>query len=907
MLTILYTLIIYPLIQIIELVYLFAYRVFDNHVTAILGVSLAVSICTLPLYFIAEKHQQAERTIQKQLKPKIDRIKAVYKGDEQYLILSTYYRQNNYHPVFALRTTFSLLIQIPFFIAAYSYLSNLSAIQGISFLLIKDLGKPDRLLQFMVNSTFIYINVLPIIMTLINCIAGAIYTKGFSNNEKIQLYVMALIFLVLLYNSPSALVLYWTLNNIFSLIKNIFQKLKNKRKIIYAILIIFTIFIDIYIIFIKVSSNILKKGLACIALSFILFLPLFDKYILKIRHKEKYVNDYPIVYILMPLIILFFLTGIIIPGMLIASSVQDFSFIENYTTPFPFILQTTIQAAGLFLLWPLILYFFFGKKSNAPFIIIFTCLSFCSLINAFLIQENFGFITVSMLFSDPKPFYSDYKLSIINGLLLIAVPIIVIYLFKSKKKFILLSAQIVVLMALFGLSLFSFIRINNDFSSILKERDFADNDSNMIQPLFSLSRNSNNVLLIMLDKAVSGYIPYILDEKPELYQFLKDFTWYPNCVSYADHTMVGAPPLYGGYEYTPIEINNKDSITLVEKQKEAYLLLPRVFSESGYQVSLNDPPFDNYLQSNLSVFANYPKINAENIISKYTNQWLQKHPKVTILSFTKLLNNNLIRFSFFKESPLFFRLFIYDDGEWLTTNQFDGTSKVRGALNIDTINNYAFLDYLSYLTNINDNDTPTLNEILCQLPHDPAFLQPPEYIPANNVINRGSGPFAEDEKYHANIASFILLDKWFKYLKDNDVYDNTRIIIVSDHGSNLAVNLPGSFILPDGRNIESYNALLLYKDFHQNSEEQELTIDNTFMTNADVPLLLMNNLFDNPVNIYTGLPLKSNKEDGVVITTIPALSSRNHYKNKLKIANNQWMHIKDNIFVPENWEALTLP
>jgi membrane protein insertase Oxa1/YidC/SpoIIIJ len=32
---------------------------------------------------------------------------------------------------------------------------------------------------------------------------------------------MALIFLVLLYNSPSGLVLYWTCNNIFSLGKNL--------------------------------------------------------------------------------------------------------------------------------------------------------------------------------------------------------------------------------------------------------------------------------------------------------------------------------------------------------------------------------------------------------------------------------------------------------------------------------------------------------------------------------------------------------------------------------------------------------------------------------------------------------------------------------------------------------------
>ena len=68
-------------------------------------------------------------------------------------------------------------------------------------------------------------------MTLINFISGAIYTKDATFKEKIQLSVMALIFLILLYNSPSGLVIYWILNNLFSLVKNIVMKTKNPGKI----------------------------------------------------------------------------------------------------------------------------------------------------------------------------------------------------------------------------------------------------------------------------------------------------------------------------------------------------------------------------------------------------------------------------------------------------------------------------------------------------------------------------------------------------------------------------------------------------------------------------------------------------------------------------------------------------
>lgn len=190
---------------------------------AIAGVSIAVTVFTLPLYNITEKWQKTERDTQLAMQPKINKIKTVFKGDERYMILSTYYRQQHYHPVFALRSSFSLLIQVPFFIAAYHFLSHLSVLQGAAFYAIADLGKQDALIKF----GGITVNFLPIAMTLINITAGAVYTKGFPLKEKLQLYAMAALFLILLYNSPAGLVFYWTLNNIFSLIKHCIKKTKH--------------------------------------------------------------------------------------------------------------------------------------------------------------------------------------------------------------------------------------------------------------------------------------------------------------------------------------------------------------------------------------------------------------------------------------------------------------------------------------------------------------------------------------------------------------------------------------------------------------------------------------------------------------------------------------------------------
>ena len=128
MLHALYLIIIYPLYQIVEFSYEVFNSVFGNTGISVIGVSVAITLLCLPLYAVAEKWQQIERDTQAKLKSGIERIKTTFKGDEQYMMLTTFYKENHYHPMMALRSSFGLLIQIPFFIAAYNFLSNNAAL-----------------------------------------------------------------------------------------------------------------------------------------------------------------------------------------------------------------------------------------------------------------------------------------------------------------------------------------------------------------------------------------------------------------------------------------------------------------------------------------------------------------------------------------------------------------------------------------------------------------------------------------------------------------------------------------------------------------------------------------------------------------------------------------------------------
>jgi hypothetical protein len=294
----------------------------------------------------------------------------------------------------------------------------------------------------------------------------------------------------------------------------------------------------------------------------------------------------------------------------------------------------------------------------------------------------------------------------------------------------------------------------------------------------------------------------------------------------------------------------------------------------------------------MSIFQDNPEFNAKNLTGKYTMQWLRDHQEISTLDINEYLDNNLIRFSFFKCAPLFLRLFIYDDGKWLKLD--NGNNQLTEFF----IDDYAFMDTLDKITSFTEASN-TYTSLYARIAHNSVILQVPDYLPVLNVTDKGQGPLANDGRFHVMMSSLLLLGKWFEYLKENSAYDNMRIIIAADHGRSSST-IQENITLPDGGKLFNYNALLMIKDFNAHGGLSE---SDTFMTNADVPLLALNGLIDNPVNPYTAVLLQSDKDKGVMITTIDALSSYRHLKNTFNIGSDQWLHVRDNIFDPTNWKT----
>ena len=895
--TFLYTIIIYPLIQIIEFAFMLFDNIFKNPGIAVIGVSFAVSICCLPLYIVAERWQQIQRDTEKKLEKGVQRIKETFKGDEQYMILTTYYKENHYHPIMALRSSFGLLIQIPFFIAAYSFLSNLPVLQEKSFLFIRDMGQQDAL--FKIGS--FPINILPIAMTLINIVAGAIYTKGFKAKDKIQIYGMALVFLVILYNSPSGLVVYWTMNNVFSLVKNIFYKIKNPLKVLYIIMAAAILMLDGYMIF--VHEGLLHKRLllvaACTLLLLTPFVVKFVQYLLDTIF-QPLVWDAKLRFTIFVLsaFSLCLLGGFVLPSFVINSSAIEFADIDGFGSPLYFLGNATLQTLGLLVFWPACVYFLFHARIQTLISIFLTAVLFSGLINAFCFSGDYGNLSRMITF-DSAIGQPGLKIALLNLLLAGLAFLLPLIILKFKKQKILTSLVSIILIAETAITLVHAFQIQGAYKSYKKNIAEGIEKADTLEPVYHLSKTGQNVFVFMLDRAENSYVQDIFKAYPELNDSFDGFVLYHNTASYNAWTLLGSPGLYGGYEYTPVEMNKRDNEKLVDKHNQALLLLPRIFTEQAdYNATVSDLSWANYNWiADMSICNPYPKIKGFNAERKYTSYWVKHNlDKVSENITSNTLKRNLVWFSLFKEVPTFMRDSIYKDGHWWSSD--DSTSDI-----MEFIDYYASLDYLPELTDFT-SDKSSYITITNETPHSESPLQAPNFEPAKKITQKPNAPVTNYRAISSNLAAYKRLAEFFDYLKENDCYDNSRIILVSDHGIGSADGMKIDFwgSLENGYNPDHLHPLLLVKDFNAKGK---LRVNEEFMTNADVPSIALKGIVENPVNPFTGKEIKEISPENKVASGVTIAHNWRPGANNIntfKLEDEDFYTISKNIFKAENWQ-----
>jgi YidC/Oxa1 family membrane protein insertase len=224
------------LADLMKLVLELFYRLIPNYGVAIILLTLATKLIFLPLTF-----KSSESTAKMAaLNPKMQEIRTRLKDkpDKMNQEIAALYKREKVSP---LSGCLPLLLQLPIFFALYALLNGHFELRGALFIpgWIPDLSAPESVLDFgftipLVNWTSL--RLLPLIMLGTQLLSSKFTQPAGAGQQqsagqmKLMTYGLPIVFLFILYDMPSGLVLYWTVQNVLSTAQQLYINWRNKVK-----------------------------------------------------------------------------------------------------------------------------------------------------------------------------------------------------------------------------------------------------------------------------------------------------------------------------------------------------------------------------------------------------------------------------------------------------------------------------------------------------------------------------------------------------------------------------------------------------------------------------------------------------------------------------------------------------
>lgn len=186
------------------------------------GWAIVIFAILFKLVFFPLNQKQAESMKKMQeLSPQIKEISEKYANDpqtKQMKIMELYKK----HKVNPMGGCLPMLIQIPIFIALYTAFSDAVDLWESSFLWVKDLSEPDTVFVIPLGSWNFHLNLLPLIMVVTQVIQTRMTVVSGDPNQKLMMYIMPVIMLYFFWSMPSGVTLYWTCQNILSILQQFY-------------------------------------------------------------------------------------------------------------------------------------------------------------------------------------------------------------------------------------------------------------------------------------------------------------------------------------------------------------------------------------------------------------------------------------------------------------------------------------------------------------------------------------------------------------------------------------------------------------------------------------------------------------------------------------------------------------
>lgn len=194
------------------------YAGIGSYPLAIIILTIIVKALLWPLQSKANKSMKKMAVVQ----PELKKLQEKYKDDPPRFQkeMGLLWKKHGVNP---LGGCWPVLIQIPIFIGFYNMLGKAVELRDHGFLWVKDLASPDTVAHIF----GLPINPLPLLMAGTMFLQMALSPKTGDPTQRKMFMFMPLIFIFMCYNFASALALYWSVQNIISIVQLLLNRNKN--------------------------------------------------------------------------------------------------------------------------------------------------------------------------------------------------------------------------------------------------------------------------------------------------------------------------------------------------------------------------------------------------------------------------------------------------------------------------------------------------------------------------------------------------------------------------------------------------------------------------------------------------------------------------------------------------------
>lgn len=473
--------------------------------------------------------------------------------------------------------------------------------------------------------------------------------------------------------------------------------------------------------------------------------------LISLKYKDNLIKIAPIIFWIA------FLISVYMPFLVYRTNSEYFS--ETLLS----LIAPIIVVVGPFMVCILLILAFIPKKLMPHFSSILTLFAIFLWLQGDLFSISYGLIDGTGIV-----FYSQELRGMIE-LFILSVCLLVAILFHKQVNRI--SPTLILLIFLAQLVIVGFSVITEENQQVkVKQAEQKGVD----EEIFAFS-SEQNVIVIVLDAFGSEFFQKILQQDENLSRELQGFVSYKDAISQYPQTRSSLVSFLTG-KMIPEGVNYSDYLSDTVAKKG----LPKYYEDKGFLVSVISTAYTWFNEF-------------------YQNRFLYRVPDEGRSVTNTLENMKLLDYSIFRLSPHIFKPHIYNKGFWYFSNYSNGRTQMP---DIYPTRSAEMMDY--YAANLYVADKTSRFKFLhFVLPH-------PKFVYDAHCEFKSNIEHSDDAMLQQSKCAIKKLLAIFNVMKNKGVYDNSLIVVMSDHGSRMFKSRDENG-MPSEFEIKSSGVLLMVK------------------------------------------------------------------------------------------------